>query len=448
MSATARYTYIHGSRPEGVVVFDDDQKLHSFHDSDPARGQSNCFDLVRIHLHGKLDSDADKQLPVTQRPSYKAMISMIEALPEIRASRAGAELVNLETANDDWLNGSSAAAAPAPAPRKRLMSAREFIGELKPIEWLFHGMVPKTARFVEIHGDPGDGKSFFVVDCAIHAALGRRWNGHDVPKCKVILLIAEGSEDAKYRLDANAKAFGVDRDELPRVYDDSPDLSRNEGTEQVIRDIEAGGGCQLLVIDTLAATSSADENSSELQAYISNVKRIQRAFDCVVWLVHHRNKAGTSARGWSGLRGALDVELETTREGDSRCVTVTKAKGGRDGGKFGFRLAAVPGAHSPRVEYVDDVPARSFAPLSKNQKVADDALTKIAPAGESVLLSDAIDEAIQRKGIDIGAPEARFQRRNMQNAFLALQERGRCVISGENISRSRVVKGAADGKAF
>ena len=32
----SRWTYVPGSRPEGVIVYDDGAKLHSHHDTDPA----------------------------------------------------------------------------------------------------------------------------------------------------------------------------------------------------------------------------------------------------------------------------------------------------------------------------------------------------------------------------------------------------------------------------
>ena len=51
-------------------------------------------------------------------------------------------------------------------------------------------------------------------------------------------------------------------------------------------------------------------------------------------LVHHSGKdASKGARGWSGLRGAADVELEVWRIGDARALKVTKQKDGDEGHK-------------------------------------------------------------------------------------------------------------------
>ena len=88
-SVEGRWTYTKGSRPEGAVVYDNDAKLHSHHDSDPAHGQSNAFDLVRLHRFGNLDTDTS--LSITQQPSFAAMVRFANDQPEV-AKASGLEL--------------------------------------------------------------------------------------------------------------------------------------------------------------------------------------------------------------------------------------------------------------------------------------------------------------------------------------------------------------------
>lgn len=83
-----RWTFTKGSRPEGAVSYDDDTKLHSHHDTDPARGQNNAWDLVRLHRFGQLDDALDMEgepVPITERPSHVAMVEFANSLPEIAA---------------------------------------------------------------------------------------------------------------------------------------------------------------------------------------------------------------------------------------------------------------------------------------------------------------------------------------------------------------------------
>lgn len=73
-----RYTFLAGSSAAGARVYDDGLYLHSEHDTDPANGQHNAFDLVRLHLYGRLDEEVDVTLtPLTHWPSYKAMQELV-----------------------------------------------------------------------------------------------------------------------------------------------------------------------------------------------------------------------------------------------------------------------------------------------------------------------------------------------------------------------------------
>lgn len=104
-SSPGRLTFTAGSRPDGAVVYDDDTKLHSHHDTDPARGQSNAFDLVRLHHFGWTDSGTDTAGGVTQLPSFRAMADFAEQQPEVRTQRALSEgFVDLDETDVSWLD--------------------------------------------------------------------------------------------------------------------------------------------------------------------------------------------------------------------------------------------------------------------------------------------------------------------------------------------------------
>jgi hypothetical protein len=75
----ARYTYIHGTSSNGVVVYDDGNKAHSHHSSDPLSDQNfNSFDMVRVHLFGNLDGAREPGDDPRKMPSYKAMLEMLQ----------------------------------------------------------------------------------------------------------------------------------------------------------------------------------------------------------------------------------------------------------------------------------------------------------------------------------------------------------------------------------
>lgn len=72
-----RYTYKHGSTASGLVTYDD-KFAYSHHSTDPAGGKlCNSFDLVRLHLFGLKDEDAEPGTAINALPSYAAMTEFV-----------------------------------------------------------------------------------------------------------------------------------------------------------------------------------------------------------------------------------------------------------------------------------------------------------------------------------------------------------------------------------
>lgn len=68
-----RYTYSKGSTTGGAIVYDN-KYLYSHHATDPACDTlCNAFDLIRIHLFGKLDESAKEGTPTHKLPSFAKM---------------------------------------------------------------------------------------------------------------------------------------------------------------------------------------------------------------------------------------------------------------------------------------------------------------------------------------------------------------------------------------
>lgn len=100
-SSEGRLTFTQGSRPDGAIVYDSDTKLHSHHDTDPARGQSNAYDLVRLHHFGWLDAGNTQSLG--ERPSSKAMAELARGQSEVRKQLVSDEgFEDLTLQDTDW----------------------------------------------------------------------------------------------------------------------------------------------------------------------------------------------------------------------------------------------------------------------------------------------------------------------------------------------------------
>ena len=229
-------------------------------------------------------------------------------------------------------------------PRFEVVAAGAF-SRRKPPLWLVKGVVPKSDLML-IYGASGAGKSFVASDLTLAMARGVAWRGRKVRQSRVVYVTLEGGGGFRNRLKAYAHHHQVDLDQVPfGIVNASPNLLVKDDARDLVRAIEAGGGADVVVLDTLAqATPGGDENSAEdMGKALRHARMAGDALGALVVLVHHAGKDTTKgARGWSGVRAAADVEMEVARlESGSRLIRITKQKDGEDGEQWGFALGSV-----------------------------------------------------------------------------------------------------------
>ena len=202
-----------------------------------------------------------------------------------------------------------------------------------------------------VYGDSNTGKTFFVLDLALHVASGVEWRGRAVDRRGVLYLALEGSHGISNRVAAFKLVHQV-RD-LPFVVVPIA-LDLLDPTADTIRVIEAakvaasklGIPVGLIVVDTLSrAIAGGNENSpDDMGALVRNIDIIRQELPAHVAIVHHSGKdTAKGARGHSLLRAATDTEIEVTRDAESGVSTarVTKQREMDCEGEFGFRLESV-----------------------------------------------------------------------------------------------------------
>lgn len=115
----------------------------------------------------------------------------------------------------------------------------------------------------------------------------------------------------------------------------------------LIRNLEKKSGekVRLVIGDTLARLSAgANENTGQdMGIVVKHFDRIRNECGTHFMLIHHSGKnAAAGARGWSGIRAAVDTEIEVTDSVDGRCAEITKQRDlDTKGVRIGFRLETV-----------------------------------------------------------------------------------------------------------
>ena len=103
---------------------------------------------------------------------------------------------------------------------------------------------------------------------------------------------------------------------------------------------------QVIVVDTLArATPGNDENSSRDAGLVINALDYLKEQGCSVIVVHHTGKDGTSERGSSALRGAVDALYKVVKDkdkpGSDPQLTAEKVKDAEEFANIPFSLQSI-----------------------------------------------------------------------------------------------------------
>lgn len=176
-------------------------------------------------------------------------------------------------------------------------------------------------EFSVIYGQSNCGKTFFMLDLAMHVALGKKWRDKDVEQGGVIYAALEGGHGTRNRIFAFREHYGV-KGEIPlaiipstiNFLDEKDDMPAFINAVKEAK--ERLGDVRLIVIDTLArAISGGDENSSmDMGRLIINADVIRQITGAHIAFVHHSGKDDLKgARGHSSLRAAVDTEIEISR---------------------------------------------------------------------------------------------------------------------------------------
>lgn len=299
-----------------------------------------------------------------------------------------------------------------------------------------------------VYGASSSGKSFAVMDMALSICQGVPWRGYKTTKGRVVYVVAEGARGARLRAMAYARHHGIDLKDLDfLVIDNAPNLLKADDIRELVRELQRIGDISLIIIDTLAqATPGANENSGEdMGKALGHCKVLTRLLGATVVLVHHSGKdESRGARGWSGIRAAVDTELEVTRDDDDRLLSVTKQKDGDEGIQLGFKLMTVQlgidddgdPIGSCVVEYTEGtVIKKRAAKLGQNETAVMSALTELEDLGGPVPIENLIVAACEK----LQRPEEgkRDRRRDaVRRAMEELQKTERLTVTGGFVKAS------------
>lgn len=173
------------------------------------------------------------------------------------------------------------------------------------VEWLWYPYIP-YGKLTILQGDPGEGKSTFVLNIAALLTRGKSMpDGFPVPEAqRVIYQTAEDniSGTVKPRLvlacaDCDRVAYIVD-EEYPLTLEDTR-------VEQVIKET----GARLFILDPLQGYLSQTSdigNAGRMRSQLKKLADIAAKYRCAVVIVGHMNKSSGDKNLYRGL-GSIDI---------------------------------------------------------------------------------------------------------------------------------------------
>lgn len=204
-----------------------------------------------------------------------------------------------------------------------------------------------------IYGDSNSGKTFLAIDLACSIALGQTWMGRRVLPGIALYLATEGPTSVQRRLKAYKKVFEIEK--LPVVVVKSPVNFFADGDQDshkvlaLIKKIEADLGQKVRIVigDTMARIAAgANENTGQdMTIVLKHADYIrENAKAHFLWIHHCGKDAARGSRGWSGIRAAIDTEIEVieAKGQQTRSVEITKQRDiDGKGDRYGFSLKPV-----------------------------------------------------------------------------------------------------------
>lgn len=201
-----------------------------------------------------------------------------------------------------------------------------------------------------LYGDSNSGKTFLAIDIAAAVARGVEWHGRKTEQGLVVYLATESPGSVKSRLQAYQKHHACRVPNFAVVQSPIDLFAGDADANRIISlvhqlEIQRGQKVRLIVGDTLARLSAgANENAGQdMGLVVKRFDRIRKECKAHFLLIHHSGKAAAAgARGWSGVRAAIETEIEITESPTARCAEFMKQRDlSTKGERVGFRLDSV-----------------------------------------------------------------------------------------------------------
>ena len=173
------------------------------------------------------------------------------------------------------------------------------------VEWLWYPYIP-YGKITVLQGDPGDGKSTFMLHLAAKVTTGGMLpDGSELDRCQTV--IYQCSEDSSSdTIKPRLLAAGADCEKVAYIVEGNEPLSFDDKRiEEAIAETKA----RLVIFDPMQSFIPADcdmTNAVRMRAVMRKLSGIAERYRCAIVLIGHMTKANSGKKLYRGL-GSIDL---------------------------------------------------------------------------------------------------------------------------------------------
>ena len=183
----------------------------------------------------------------------------------------------------------------------------EYFSSVKPrkVEWLWYPYIP-YGKITVIQGDPGEGKSTFVINVAALLTNGTKMPDGVGGGISQTVIYQCAEDDIADTIKPRLVAAGADCSKIAYIIDDNNELTFEDTR---IEEVLAKTGARLLVIDPIQAFLVQDsdmQSAARMRTALGKLADVAAKYQCAVVLVGHLNKSYGGKNLYRGL-GSIDI---------------------------------------------------------------------------------------------------------------------------------------------
>ncbi len=274
----------------------------------------------------------------------------------------------------------------------------------KNVEWLWYPYIP-LGKLTVIQGDPGDGKSTFMLNLVALLTNGMPMPDGYVSRCPQVAMYQCAEDGIADTIKPRLELAGADCNHVAYIVDDDIALTLDDGRiETAIKET----GASVFIIDPIQAFIPSDtdmQSATKMRSVLRKLSNTAEKYKCAVILIGHMNK-GSGAKSLYRALGSIDivaiarsvlmisrdetdpsirymypVKSSLAPEGPAIAFTIKSGGGIEWQGRYELNTAELVDSITVKTSKRDKARAKMLQLLEQNDKAAKEVYTALAEIG-------------------------------------------------------------------